>query len=569
MPANTRMPRSIRSSLPRSRASAGYIAIQTTHFANIDFANMWALVQEPCDENVIRSAPQTAPCAKSRGPWILAATILASSMAFIDGTVVNVALPALQTNLNATAVDVQWVIEAYSLLLSALLLVGGSLGDHYGRRRVFLIGIVLFALASAACGLAANIHQLIAARAFQGLGAALLVPGSLAIISSSFSEDQRGRAIGTWSGLSAITTALGPVMGGWLIEHVSWRAVFFINIPLALLIILISLWRVPESSDPESAGLDWLGAAFAALGLGALVYGLIESSRLGFHDRSVLAALTAAVVLLALFVMTERQVPNPMLPLALFHSRIFTGTNLLTFLLYAALGGTLFFLPLNLIQVQHYSATAAGAALLPFILIISLLSRWSGGLVTSYGPKLPLLIGSLTAASGYLLFMLPTVGGSYWTNFFLPVVVLGLGMAISVAPLTTTVMNSVAQNHAGVASGINNAVARTAGLIAIAALGIVMLHVFDHTLDARAAQSNLPAAVSRSLELQRTKLAAIDIPQDQDPATRQLTIHAIDESFVSGFRTVMAIGAALAIASAATALIFIENGRTRLSDRTS
>ncbi|PYL62191.1 MAG: MFS transporter [Verrucomicrobia bacterium] len=522
---------------------------------------MWALVQEPCDENVIRSAPQTAPCAKSRGPWILAATILASSMAFIDGTAVNVALPALQTNLNATAVDVQWVIEAYALLLSALLLVGGSLGDHYGRRRVFLIGIALFAFASAACGLAVNIHQLIAARAVQGLGAALLVPGSLAIISSSFSEDQRGRAIGTWSGFSAITAAIGPVIGGWLIEHVSWRAVFFINIPLALLVIVISLWRVPESSDPDSAGLDWLGAALAALGLGALVYGLIESSRLGFNDRLVLMALIGAVVLLVVFVITETRVRNPMLPLALFRSRIFTGTNLLTFLLYAALGGTLFFLPLNLIQVQHYSAIGAGAALLPFILIISLLSRWSGGLVTSYGPKLPLLVGSLTAASGYLLFMLPTVGGNYWTNFFPPVVVLGLGMAVSVAPLTTTVMGSVSENHAGIASGVNNAVARTASLIAIAVFGIVMLHIFNHALDQRVAQSNLPSSVTRSLQMQRTKLAAIAIPEDQNPTTQQLIRRAIDESFVSAFRAVMAIGAALAVASAATALVFIGGAR--------
>jgi hypothetical protein len=333
--------------------------------------------------------------------------------------------------------------------------------------------------------------------------------------------------------------------------------VFFINIPLAVLVTIISFWRVPESSDPESAGLDWLGAAFAALGLGALVYGLVESSRLGFNDRSVLAALTAAVVLLALFVMTERRVPNPMLPIALFRSRIFTGTNVLTFLLYAALGGTLFFLPLNLIQVQHYSATAAGAALLPFILIVSLLSRWSGGLVTSYGPKLPLLIGSFIAASGYLLFMLPTVGGSYWTNFFPPVVVLGLGMAISVAPLTTTVMGSVAENHAGIASGVNNAVARTAGLIAIAVLGIVMLHVFNHALDRRLAEWNLPTSVTRSLEMQRTKLAGIAIPEDQDPATQQRIRRAIDESFVFGFRAVMAMGAALAVASAATALIFI------------
>src|ERR1700736_816638 len=247
---------------------------------------MWAVFREPCDENEIRSRAATAPCSKSSGSRVLAATILASSMAFIDGTVVNVALPALQTSLNATAVDMQWVIEAYSLLLSALLLVGGSLGDHYGRRRVFVIGVALFALASAACGFAADIRQLIAARALQGLGAALLVPGSLAIISSSFSEEERGRAIGTWSGFSAITTSIGPVIGGWLIEHVSWRAVFFINLPLALIVILISLRHVMENSDKDNTRVDWLGAILAALGLGALVYGLIESSRLGFTDRS-------------------------------------------------------------------------------------------------------------------------------------------------------------------------------------------------------------------------------------------------------------------------------------------
>src|SRR5438874_8240982 len=238
---------------------------------------MWALFREPCDENVIRSRAATAPCSKSSGRWVLAATILASSMAFIDGTVVNVALPALQSSLNATAVDLQWVIEAYSLLLSALLLVGGSLGDHYGRRRIFLIGVTLFACASAACGFAATIGQLIAFRAFQGLGAALLVPGSLAIISSSFDEKERGRAIGTWSGFNAITAAIGPVIGGWLIEHVSWRAVFFINLPIALVVMLISFRHVAENSDREKARIDWLGAILAASGLGALVYGLIES----------------------------------------------------------------------------------------------------------------------------------------------------------------------------------------------------------------------------------------------------------------------------------------------------
>src|SRR3989440_5709685 len=292
---------------------------------------MLTSIQEPCNESVIRSAPETTPCAKSRGPWILAATILATSMAFVDGTVVNVALPALQTKLNATAVDVQWVIEAYSLLLSALLLVGGSLGDHYGRRRVFLIGVALFAVASTWCGLAPDVHQLIVARAAQGLGAALLVPGSLAIISSSFPEDERGRAIGTWSGFSAITTAIGPVVGGWLIERLSWRAVFFINLPLAIIVVFICYWRVPESSDKESKGLDWLGAILVTFGLAALVYGLIESSRLGFGDRSVLAALVAAAVLLAFFLIIETRISNPMLPLVLFRSRTFTGANLLTF----------------------------------------------------------------------------------------------------------------------------------------------------------------------------------------------------------------------------------------------
>src|SRR6266496_394923 len=509
---------------------------------------MFTSVQEPCDESVIRSRLSSAPCSKLAGRWVLVATTLASSMAFIDSTVVNVALPALQTNLNATIVDVQWVIEAYSLLLSALLLVGGSLGDHYGRRRVFLIGVALFAVASTWCGLAPNIHQLIAARAAQGLGAALLVPGSLAIISSSFAENERGRAIGTWSGFSAITTAIGPVMGGWLIEHLSWRAVFFINIPLALLVILISLWRVPESSDEDSAGIDWWGAILGALSLGALVYGLIESSLLGFTDRWVLIALAVAAVLLVFFVLFEARVRNPMLPLALFHSRTFTGANLLTFLLYGALGGTLFFLPLNLIQVQHYSPTAAGAALLPFILIMFLLSRWAGGLVQKYGAKIPLIVGPGVAAIGLALFILPGFGGSYWKTFFLPMIVLGTGMAISVAPLTTTVMNSVAQTRAGVASGINNAVSRVAGLLAIAVLGIVMLQAFNHALDTNL--SGLPSSIRQSLDQQRTKLAAADLPQNIAPATRAQLCDAIDHSFVAGFRAVMFAGALLATGGA-------------------
>src|SRR5438094_3388763 len=518
---------------------------------------MLPVLREPCDESIIRSRPAAAPCSKRAGRWVLVATTLASSMAFIDGTVVNVALPALQTNLNASIVDVQWVIEAYSLLLSALLLVGGSLGDHYGRRRVFLIGVALFAVASTWCGLAPDIEQLIVARVEQGLGAALLVPCSLAIISSSFPENERGRAIGTWSGFSAITTAIGPVVGGWLIEHLSWRAIFFINVPIALLIIFISLWRVPESSDKESKGLDWLGAILITFGLGALVYGLIESSRLGFGDRSVLAALITAAVLLAFFLIIETRISNPMLPLVLFRSRTFTGANLLTFLLYGALGGTLFFLPLNLIQVQHYSATAAGAAFLPFVLIIFVLSHWAGGLVERYGPKIPLVAGPLIAALGFALFMLPGVGGSYWQKFFPPIVTLGLGMAVSVAPLTTTVMNSVAPNRVGTASGVNNAVARGAGLLAIAVLGIVMLHSFNHALDRRLAEVNAPPAAWQSLQAQRSKLAGASLPEELNQTTKQMIGHAVSESFVQAFRLIMAIGATLAVVSAIVAWLLI------------
>src|SRR6266568_5692677 len=405
---------------------------------------MLPILREPCDESVIRSLPAAAPCSKRAGRWVLAATTLASSMAFIDGTVVNVALPALQANLNATIVDVQWVIEAYSLLLAALLLVGGSLGDHYGRRRIFLIGTALFALASAWCGLAPNTAQLISARAAQGLGAALLVPGSLAIISSSFPENERGRAIGTWSGFSAITTAVGPVIGGWLIEHVSWRSAFFINVPLALVVLFLSVRYMDESRDPSRTGrIDWIGALLAVAGLGGIVLGLLEWPPLGPGHPLVIGALVVGAVSLALLIVAEHREKTPMMPLHLFKSRSFSLTNLLTLLLYGALGVVLFLVPLLLIQVKHYTATAAGAAFLPFPIIMFGLSRWSGGLVARTGPRLPLTIGPFIAAIGLALFARVGIDDTYWAAVFPAVIVLGLGMAVTVAPLTTTVMTAV------------------------------------------------------------------------------------------------------------------------------
>ncbi len=512
---------------------------------------------QPCDEAVIKSKAAAAPCPKASGPWILAATILGSSMAFIDGTVVNVALPALQENLNATVVDVQWVVEAYALFLAALLLAGGSLGDHFGRKRIYTIGVSLFALASIWCGLAPNIYQLIIARAAQGVGGALLVPGSLAIISASFDEENRGKAIGTWSGFTAITAAIGPVIGGWLIEHVSWRAVFFINAPIALIVLALVFLHVPESRDEDSKGLDWLGAALATIALGGIVYGLIESSRLGFKSPAILAALIGGVLSAIAFAVVEARqgkAGNPMLPLKLFKSTNFSGANLLTLFLYTALSGALFFLPLNLIQVQGYTATAAGAALLPFIVIMFLLSRWSGGLIKRYGAKLPLVIGPIIAAIGFALFTLPGDGrSSYWTSFFPAVVVLGLGMAVSVAPLTTTVMNAVPENRAGVASGINNAVSRTAGLLAIAVLGIVMLHTFNSELDRRVQTLAVTPEVKQALDQQRNRLAAATVPINVEPALARTLKQAINESFVAGYRRVAIVSGALALLSALSA----------------
>ena len=531
------------------------------------------LLKSPCDETFVSTRKAaTTECGKAQRRWTLAATIVGSSMVFIDGTVVNVALPVLQTNLNASVTDVQWVIEAYTLFLAALLLLGGSLGDRFGRKRIYAIGVVMFALASAACGLAQTVQQLIVARAAQGIGGALLVPGSLAIISATFNEKERGKAIGTWSGATAMTTALGPVLGGWLIEHVTWRAVFFLNVPLALIVLALLVLWVPESRDEEDAGkIDLIGAALATLGLGGVVFGLIESSRFGFKNPMVLATILGGIFFSAGFVVVEARVKNPMMPLRLFRSRNFAGANLLTLFLYAALAGTLFFLPLNLIQVQGYSSTAAGAAILPFILIMFGLSRWSGGLVKRYGSRLPLIVGPVVAAIGFMLFVRPGVSANYWTTFFPAVVVLGLGMAISVAPLTTTVMNSVSENRAGIASGINNAVSRTAGLLAVAVLGLIMFQTFSRCLDRQLSTATvaagsisrggeqIPTNVQQAVLSQRTKLAAIEIPPTPSATITLAVQDAIKSCFVQGFRWVMICGTLLALASSLTSLVLIES----------
>lgn len=507
-------------------------------------------MKQPCDEQLIRSGTQESTCREKSRPWVLAATILGSSMAFIDSTVVNVALPALQSDLHASVVDVQWVVESYGLFLSALILVGGALGDSFGRRAMFMLGVGVFAIASAGCGFSSTIRSLVAWRCVQGLAAAFLVPGSLAIISASFDEKSRGQAIGTWSGFTAITSAFGPVLGGWLIEHASWHWAFLINVPIAAAVLALSVWHVPESRSSQARRPDWLGATIATISLAALIYGFLESVTLGWKNPQVVASLCVGFAGLIGFIFVERRVSAPMVPLELFKSPSFRGANLLTLLLYAALGIFFFLYPLNLIQVHKFTATATGAAALPAILLMFFLSRWSGGLVGHYGAKIPLIIGPLIAAAGFLLFALPSFNAHYWTSFFPAFIVLGLGMAVSVAPLTAAVMGSVDPDRAGTASGINNAVARVAGVLAIAVLGVIMAAAFANHLRHSLSGERLSPQIATELEANVSKLGSLDAPSNHDPQSAATVRVIVSGSFIFGFRIVMLICASLAIGSA-------------------
>ena len=523
-----------------------------------------AAALQPCDEGVIRDTRGAAPCWTSSQPWVIAATSLGSGMAFLDSTVLNVALPALQADLGAPATQTQWVYGAYALVLAALLLVGGTLGDRFGRRRVFVLGAIIFAAASAWSAFAPDAGQLIAARATQGLGGALLVPASLAILGVSFEGKLKAKAIGAWSALSATAMAVGPVLGGWLVETVSWRAAFLITPMLALVAVPIALWHVPESKDPAARGLDLSGASLGTTGLAGLVYGLISSSARGFGDPVVIVALTAGAGALAAFVLVERRAKDPMVPPALFRSRNFSGANLVTLLFYMALTGSLYFVPFLMMQVHGYSALVAGSAFLPFVAMAFLIGRLSGRISARFGTKGPLVVASLALVAGFLLFVLPGVEHrSYWTSFFPAMVVQGFGMALAITPLTTAALGSVESARSGLASGVNNAVTRVAGLLAVAVLGMIVFATFSANLDARMENLDLPGTVRGQMEAAEADLGAAQAPEGVDARTTARIEHAIDESFVAGFRAVMLVSAGLALASALSAALLIDDGRSR------
>ena len=507
----------------------------------------------PCKE-VGTSATAASGPRESSKTWVLTATILGSSMEFIDGTVVNVALPSLQSALGATGAQAQWVVEAYALFISSLLLIGGSLGDRFGLRRMFLCGVVLFTCASIWCGVSPGLEQLLIARCLQGMGGALLVPNSLALLSAYFQGAARGQAIGIWSGFASIMTAFGPVLGGWMVQHMSWRAVFFLNVPIALATAWIILTKTRSREERVSGRrLDFPGMLLATIGLCCVTFGLLEWSS---HRTQSRLCLAVGLILLVLFVLVERRTRSPLVPMELFLNRNFSGANLLTFFLYGALSATLFYLPLNLIQAQNYSPTRAGAATLPMVLLMFLLSRWSGGLVERYGPRKPLIVGPLVAAGGFVLFALPGVGGSYWITYFPAVLMLGFGMTVSVAPLTTLVMSSVTQNRAGAASGINNAVSQTAALLAIAVSAPIFFAYFSIALPNQIKAAGVSPPVVQQLREQETLLGAI---RTDDPKGRL----AIDRAFVDAFRLIALLAATASASAGVTALVTI---RSQTSD---
>jgi len=491
---------------------------------------------------------------ESKARWTLAATILGSLMAFVDGTVVNVALPVIQSDLHATINDAQWIVNAYLLALSSLILVGGSLGDRLGLVRVFGAGVVIFTAGSIACGLAPAIVSLVIARAVQGIGAALLVPGSLAIIAAVFPADQRGKAIGTWSAFTSVAIIIGPLLGGALVQAISWRAVFFINVPIGAVVLWLLMRHVPSIAGDATGHVDWLGALLVSASLGAITWALIEANS---HDRWLIAGMIVfGLACAAVLIVVERRAEKPLIPTELFRSRSFTGANILTVLLYAALGGVMFLLPFEWIQIRHYTPAGAGAAFLPIVGIMTVLSPISGRLADRLGSRPFLIIGPIVAGAGFAILAFLEGRASYWFAFAPGLVILGIGMGLTVAPLTTTVMTSIdEERHAGAASGVNNAVARVGGLFATAVFGAIAVAIFSPELGRCLAAAKAPITVRQHMRAQRLQLASAAPPRHADTRTREIVDGCVRIAFHKALRIDLLFGAGLAIASAAGAAV--------------
>ena len=503
---------------------------------------------------------ETAQCSlRSRqGRWILTATLLASGTAFLMGTAVVVALPVIQAEFATSISGIQWVVNAHLLSLASLLLIGGSLGDKFGRKRIFMAGITLFGIGAVLSALAGSAGQLIAFQALQGVGSALMIPQSLAIINACFPESERGQAIGLWAGLSGGIAALGPLLGGWLVENVSWQAVFLMPVPILMAALIVAYLFVPENKGPPSRRLDWPGTLLIFLGLLGLAYGLISGPAGGWTPPLVLAGLIGGPIAIALFILQEKRRPDPLVPLGIFRNRLVAGANAVTLFLYFALNGVIFFLVLNLQQVQGYSPTTAGLALLPPILLITFLAGPAGALADRTGPRRQMILGPLIVGTGMALLATAGAGANYFVHFLPGMILFGLGMALVIAPLTKSAL-SVEPRLSGAASGVNNAVSRIAALLAIAILGAVIVSVFTARLDETITTSSLTTPEQEQILNQSEKLGGIVIPDSFTEAARQVAESAVRDSFVYGFRWAMGICVALAFAGAAVSFVLIHS----------
>ena len=498
-----------------------------------------------------------------KGKWIMVSTILASAMAFIDATALNVILPSLQKNLNATGADLFWLLNAYLLMLASLILVGGSLGDKLGRKKIFVIGITIFIVGSATCGLAPGITFLIAFRVIQGIGGALMIPGSLSLISSSINEGERGKAIGTWSSITTVVTIGGPILGGALADAGLWRFIFFINVPIGLVALIILWFKVDESRDTDGDKIiDIPGAVAIALGLALLTFGFLRVPALGWANPQVSFSLAGGLLFLVVFAITELISRRPMMPLQLFNNLTFSGANLLTFFLYAGLGSGMLFLSLNLVQAQRYSQLQSGLTFLPFTILMITIARHAGALADKYGPRPLLILGPGLAGSGMLIlsFVKQTTGPSaYWSTFFPGILVFGLGMSLTVAPLTTAVMGSVSTQFSGTASGINNALTRIANVFANAIFGALAVLFFSGALQTEIKNVAISVDQKQEVMAQSVNLGNAKVPVTLDVQNKMVIERAYHTAFIHAYQKILQISAALGYLAALMAFIFIKD----------
>ncbi|MEM0940226.1 MAG: MFS transporter [Bacteroidota bacterium] len=496
------------------------------------------------------------------GRWTMLSTILASSMAFIDSTALNVILPSLQKDLEATGSDLFWVLNSYLLMLAALIIVGGSLGDKVGRVKVFMIGILIFTIGSAACGFAQDITQLIVFRGIQGVGGAFMIPGSLSIISAVFSKEEKGKAIGTWSASTTVVTICGPVLGGALADVGLWRLIFFINVPLGVLSLIALKIKVPESKEPGASSIDWLGAALLTFSLAALTFGFLEMPKIGYSNPIVTVSFMGGLIALLFFILVERKIKEPMVPLTLFKNQTFSGVNLLSFFLYAGLGAMMLFLSLNIIQIQGYNQLQAGLTFLPFSFTMIIAARKMGSLSDKFGSRNFLIVGPAITGAG--MFWLSTVGitsgpSDYWVTFFPPFMIFAIGMSVTVVPLTTAVMNSVEGSKSGIASGINNSVTRISGTFINAILGAVAIFLFTNYVSYDLEALSLSPEESSKLLTEAERLGEANALEYFSGETASRINRIYDQSFVKTYRWVGILSTILAFLSSLIAVLMVKN----------